>query len=818
MSQKPGGPRAKRCLLPPALKDVFRGVVPSGLALDLNLPPGTTFGTLVPTDVEVGDGKEDRRLVGHLTALASHAINAGLDLSVPAFPQGPTATINLAHLPLHTRTRNCLKREGLLSVDALQRLSLGELLAIRAFGVTCLVDLLTAVEADQGAAIGDAVTTEPFAEFPETEAVTPSPRLTREARLMGSEPWSKDVSLFDVRFGHWLLKDEEAIKVVREALVTGRINLDQRLCPEPPRWDIDLLLCPLESRTRNLLRETGLTTLGALAPLTLRAVKGSAGFGVHSLADLLAMLDLCRMLSSANEPISGKPALADFCRAVVDRARDPWFPDRLADRIDQSRSKGIRCLSLPLAEELSALAASTRESPPDIVIKYLGWDGRSRRTGEKVGSAQRWTSERVRKIVSRLKDQLAHAPTWAPTLSRALGFCERAHPLPAEEIAIQLQQNGLATGAFHPRGLITAAEVIGLTHTLSIRPLDGADWLIQGDQRMLLRKSFGSARSIVAARGVCSVAYLKDKVSERVSRLVPDDTLRAWLLRLPDVHWLDEERQWFRFTKEGGSLETILWKILAVAPELRLGELRVGLMRHHRSPVAPPFPVLIQLCRHLGLEVNGDLIRTRKPIRAKDVLTEDELAFFEILSAEGPLLPRNELQKRCLQRGVNPGSFMAYLSYSPILARYARGIHGLRGARIVQGEEEALRRRLGFSRNVTRYGWKKSGVPWIAYRLSGGTIRSGVVNVPADMRDAFGEGRWPLLTVDGMRVGDLVCRRGFVWGLRPEFRRRGANVGDIIILEIDRKTGAATIRLGGPELLVQVQSDMNVRSDSADGD
>jgi len=805
-------PRARRRLVPRALEAAFTANVPSRLALDLKLPPGTSFEILVPTDVEVGDRTEEHRLLGQLAALAHHAIKGGLNLSIPAFPQGLTS-IDLAQLPLRTRTRNCLEREGLFSVDALRRLSLRELFAIPGFGVNCLVDLLTAVEADQPAAVRHAVTAGPFAELREIEAVTLSPRLTRAAHLLGSEPWSNDVSLYDIRFVDGLLRDDAAITVVRDALVTGRLSFDQPLCPEPARRELDLLLCPLEPRTRKLLLKAGLTTLSALVPLTVRALLRSAGFGLHSMADLVAMLDLCRILSSASEPIDVKPTLADFCRALVDRTRDPWCPDRLADRIDHTRAAGIRCLSLPLEQELSDLAASTRGSCPDVVIECLGWDGRHRRAWGKVAHAHGWTAGRVRENASRLTDQFAGAPPWAPALRRALDFCERAHPLPVEEIASQLQQNGLATGPFHPRSLITAARVFGLTHTLSVVRFRGARWLFSADQRMFMKKSIGSARSIAVARGVCSVAHLQARISKCMSRVMPEDTLRDWLLRLPQVHWLDEEREWFRFRNHRGSLETALWKILAVAPEIHVGELRNGLMRPHRSPAAPPLPVLSQLCRDLGLEVDGDLVRTRKPVRPQDVLAEHELTFFEILSADGPLLPRRDLEKRCLQRGMNRNSFNVYVSTSPILARFGRGLHGLRGAQLGPGEAEVQRRPARLSGNVTNFGWKKSGVPWIARRLTEATIRSGFMVVPAAMSDAVGEGRLPLLTVDGLQVGNLGWRRAHAWGLSPAFRRCRPNVGDVMILEIDRKSAAAIIHLGGPELLVQGPPEMNVPAD-----
>jgi len=699
-------------------------------------------------------------------------------------------------------------------LDALERVSSGRLFAIRNFGVNCLIDLLTAVEGGHGAASGDAVIAEPLTESPASEARAPSPRLTREASLLGSEPWSKDVSLYDIRFGHGLLRDDVAIKFAREALVTRRIGRDQRLCAELAFWDVDLMLCPLDPRTKKLLHMAGLTTLSALAPLTVRALLGLAGFGLRSLADLVAMLDLCPILARAREPSNREPTLADFCRAVVDRTRDPWFPEGLADRIEATRAKGIRCLALPLEEELGDLARSTRESRPDVVIEWLGWDGLGRRTREKVARAYRRSVVFVREIVNRLTGRLLDRPPWSPTLRRALAFCEQAHPLPAEEIAIQLQQNGLANGPFRPQGLITAAKLFGLTHKLSLQPFRGSDWLFEGDQRRLLSNSLRSAPSIVRAWGVGSVAYLAAMISKRSSRPVPEDTLRNWLCGLPHLHWLDEERQWFRSTNQRGSVEGALRKILAVSPEIHLGELRDGLIRRHRAPAAPPFPVLIRLCRELGLDVDGDLVRTRKPIRPEKVLTKHELVLFKILTANGPLLPTRDLQARCSRQGVNVNSLIAHLSYSPILARHGPGLHGLRGARTDPGEEE-LRRRLELPRNVTHHGCTKSGVPWMARKLTESAIRSGTMAIPAQMRNAVGEGRWPLLTVDGFRVGNVKCLRYSACGLRRAFSWHRANAGDVVNLEIDAKAGAATIRIGGPELLVQGPDEINVRFDFA---
>src|SRR5262249_21753157 len=155
---------------------------------------------------------------------------------------------------------------------------------------------------------------------------------------------------------------------------------------------------------------------------------------------------------------------------------------------------------------------------------------------------------------------------------------------------------------------------------------------------------------------------------------LPEDTVRAWVDRLPGVSWLDRERQWFRLQARGSSLQTIMWKILAVAPEIQLGELRDGLTRHQRAPSAPPSEILRELCRQLGLQVDRNTVRVHDTICPEEHLSEVEFAFFDILRAKGPLLPTLELEKLCLQRGMNRHTFWVYLTYSPILAQYAQGV------------------------------------------------------------------------------------------------------------------------------------------------
>ncbi len=133
---------------------------------------------------------------------------------------------------------------------------------------------------------------------------------------------------------------------------------------------------------------------------------------------------------------------------------------------------------MSLEDELSELAASASLSHKNLASEYLGWDGHGPRTLEMAGAASGVTAQRAGQLVRRVKRRLSLASSWTPTLIKALDLCRQLCPRPAEEIAVLLQQNALARVKFHPYGLVTAAQAVGLTHSVALERVGGAEWLI----------------------------------------------------------------------------------------------------------------------------------------------------------------------------------------------------------------------------------------------------------------------------------------------------------------------------------------------------
>ena len=219
-----------------------------------------------------------------------------------------------------------------------------------------MVDLLTAVEGAHRSTETEGACPQ-TTELYELAALTLSPRLTCEARLLADEPWSKDVGVYDARLAPHLLTSDNPLREVQDAIAAGRLSLEHPLFSEPPRYDIDLLRCPLRPSTILGLRQAGLTKLSALACLTPRDLLARNRLGVQSVSELLVLLDVFRYFTPAAQPVGREPALSDLCEAVVSRSRDCWFPERLADRI-------ARRVHLAFATSRWRWRTSCRSLPP----------------------------------------------------------------------------------------------------------------------------------------------------------------------------------------------------------------------------------------------------------------------------------------------------------------------------------------------------------------------------------------------------------------------------------------------------------------------
>ncbi len=166
-----------------------------------------------------------------------------------------------------------------------------------------------------------------------------------------------------------------------------------------------------------------------------------------------------------------------------------------------------------------------------------------------------------------------------------------------------------------------------------------------------------------------------------------------------------------------------------------------------------------------------------------------------VLREHGPLMQRPKLEELCLGKGLHRDSFSIHLTYSPVIARYAPGVYGLRGAQIPIGLAESMVEPRRKTRVLADYGWLPDGRIFLSYTLSKGSLSNGIISVPAGMK-SYLQGEFKLIIADGHSAGRLVVKDTQAWGLGPYFRRRGGEPGDPFRIVLDTKQRLASLSLG----------------------
>ena len=144
---------------------------------------------------------------------------------------------------------------------------------------------------------------------------------------------------------------------------------------------------------------------------------------------------------------------------------------------------------------------------------------------------------------------------------------------------------------------------------------------------------------------------------------------------------------------------------------------------------------------------------------------------------------------------MSENSFSVYCSYSPIIAKYAPGVYGLRGAKLAPGTIQSLMPdRYDREKRLIEYGWTSVGEIWTCHKLSYSYLKTGIVNIPGPMKQ-FMQGNFDLLSIDGDYIDTFKVKDTSAWSLKKFFKRRGGEEDDYLVL---------TFNLGSREVRAQV--------------
>jgi hypothetical protein len=624
------------------------------------------------------------------------------------------------------------------------------------------------------------------------------------------------------------------VVVNRARFITGafRKNAASFKVPMPKTkgWPIVL---QLEKRTFNKLREKGLLdNPGRLAKMTVADLIWMSGFGVKSVVDLLSSLEsqmseahavTSEVLAAAQKLLRIKGTsglrvddprfglalqalrmrgrnLQEICETILAGAPCPMNSKLFARRLGEILSTLQAARRITLENELlDLLAFEPKARDRDFTVTLLGWDGKGGETLEAIGKASGITRERIRQISQRHIAYVKAKSPYLPILDRTLEVVSAQAPCLATNLESVLQEKRLSKVPFKLQGVINAAEATGRDCAFIIEAGDGQSYAVPRESAGIMKQILQPARKAISHWGVTTIEDVAAEVSRNLGKEVSGKLIASVVSAQPAFAWLDEASGWFWLSSTTRNvLLNQIEKILSVCGRIHISELRSGVSRNHRREgFAPPQRVLLAMCHQAGAyEVVGNMICANPPLDSTEILSDSEKIFMAVFHETGPLIESRKLENECLKRGMSHATFGQSLSYSPIIARFARCVYGLRGTEVPPGLAESLVVDRTKSRRVLAdYGWLEDGKIFLTYKLSSGTLANGIVSVPVGMKQHLA-GPHELRVADGAPIGRLVVKDSQAWGLGPLFSRRGGDPGDSLRILFDLKTKIAIAELG----------------------
>lgn len=333
----------------------------------------------------------------------------------------------------------------------------------------------------------------------------------------------------------------------------------------------------------------------------------------------------------------------------------------------------------PLEDELIRLLEAHVPSARDrqAVARVLGWDGQGgcllAQAGEELGI----TRERARQIYDRAAERIRMCQL-SPLLDEVLGFVQRRRNRAEEDIQTELQLRRLTKHKIGMRALISTGQLFGRSPRFVLEEAGGKRFVVAGA---------GVVESVMKAALRSSSRYGLQTVSEMCAaipvscRSASDRLLvRQVLATRGDLHWLDDDEQWFWLAAvPRNPIVASVKKLLSFASPVTLADVQRAIQRLPRKRKTPiPRAALAGFCGDAPFcrMRDGMVELVTSPGSAKH-LEGAEAKVCRILKRHGNELAFECLAAQCASIGITRANLWRIVLHSPLIYRKARKIYGL---------------------------------------------------------------------------------------------------------------------------------------------
>ena len=803
----------------------------------------------LPTDEAVLD-----LIARETVSFAQERISKLLDLPLAiTLPASPLSAVR----SWPVRSRNVMLRHGLAAnVPRLQAATIGTLLDERMVGIQTALEVTALLEVF---ASGDDVV-EPIAtQAPEPPTVpfvlvapdahirlgkSPAPLLPSTLRrAFASEvlplwltrdlhlPSNASVLALDASI--WKQVESVPARVIQfvATLISYREKDIRDTTVLTKGWDTDVDPSTVDwpTRVRNALTSLGLMNRESLSRLTFGDLFAIPSFGAKSVLEFAVIAETLTARPSESLDASAREAIADAARetwAELVGADDVRFRDvvppyhgtlrqLLDDALDSPQ--GSRAVAIaealptirrridalttqPFDSAIHELLKTSGVNDRDVAIleRRMGWDGREAGSLQQIGDEFGITRERVRQLVSKVRDHIS--PAYIPALERSIQLLQSEAPIPVDAARDLLVSHGLATVRLHPSAVRSAANAFGYEVGFDVIHEYGTDYVAVADSPDA-GQILAAARRHAGKVGVSNVAEVQARL-EADGVNVPLAVIQRVIGSSPRCSYLLDQWFWMPgIPPERNRLRNVTRRILAVATELDLGTIRQGIRRLYswrQIDLVPPTEVLRAFynAHPEFVLTNRDTVASVEVLDYRAVLGDVERILVEVLAPRG-LMDRGELEAAVTGRGVNASTFGVMTTYSPILDHPALNVWCLRGQRINPAEVAALQGILSTrtrGRRRSSYRWQEDGTLSLTIVLT--SVSSPVISIPHDISRYVAGRRFKAVTSEGIAAGVIATdEKGLSWGYGPFLGRFGAEAGDVLNVSFDLATEHAQLSL-----------------------
>lgn len=626
-----------------------------------------------------------------------------------------------------------------------------------------------------------------------------------------------------------------------------------------PYW-LNLKEMSFSTRTRNCLVSGNLLgETDRLSTLTFGDLFGVRSMGVVSILEFTCMIEAVlehhstEGLAGSRSPSEGDvlDIIAEPWADQIGRA-DPRFADllpplpqatvlemldaltqgpdtdatalsQLASGAPALRSRIDEIAALPLESQLANFMHVLSRFEGDrlqAMIDRFGWRGTASITLEEAGQRLGITRERFRQLQEKVSNRLKAItyPVYMPALDAALQVLADASPIRLDAAAALLRTKGISKLNFSPACVIEAASACGREPPIQLQTVKKKTIVAAAPipfTDTILRTAYRQAH----ASGASNVGEI---IAEMAASGVTTDeaTVRHVLREFSEVEFLDED--WFchrPLNPERDRLRNATRKMLSVAAPIELGLLREGVRREYKyrghrgvsgwSLVVPPRSVLKAYYQtHPEFIVDdGDQVRPADPLDYRVELAFNDAILVDVLrSSPASVMDRSSLAAECARRSMNLNTFSLYLTYSAIIVRQGPDVWSLRGVRVDPAAVEAVLQANSLrprEKRVLDHGWAPNGRLWLAARVPAAHDATAMtVGIPGAIKSYVVGRDFAAQDGDGVSYGRIkISDDGQSWGFSRFLRQRGADEGDVLVVEFDLAQNIAWLRLGDDETL-----------------